>query len=172
MKCVGVIRGFLVVLAALGFCIPQPALAAMTGGDRAPVVTDVELGERGLLLGQVVNPQGMPMAKVTVSLRNTDREIARAKTDNNGYFAVRGLRGGVYQIVAAEGHGAYRLWTPGHAPPTSQKGALVVAGRGAVRGQCGVLDFWLSNPWVVAGIVATAVAVPVAVHNAKRPATR
>ncbi len=172
MKCVGVLRGFLVSLAAAGCCLPQTALAAAAAPNRPQLVTDVELRQGGILLGQVVDPQGMPLAKVSVSLQDQAREIARAKTDANGYFAVRGLRGGVYQIVAAEGHGAFRLWTPGHAPPTSHKGALVVAGRQAVRGQCGVLNFWLSNPWVVAGIVATAVAVPVAVHNAKRPASK
>jgi hypothetical protein len=27
---------------------------------------------------------------------------------------------------------------------------------------------WLANPWVIGGIVAVAVAVPVALHNANR----
>lgn len=173
MKGVGMVRGVLVSLAVVGFCFPQPLSAAGAVPDQRPVVIDVALMDGGVLLGQVVDPQGASLKGVPVSLRDRDREVAAAKTNDGGFFAVRGLRGGVYQIVAAEGHGAYRLWTPGTAPPSSQQGALVVAGRQTVRGQFGggALRFWLANPWVIAGIVATAVAVPVAIHNAQRPSS-
>ena len=170
MKGVGSITGVLVALAVCGLCLPQPLLAAGATAKRAPIVSDVALANGGVLIGQVVNPQGHSIAKVPVSLRDEQREIAKTETDKNGYFAVRGLRGGVYQIVAAEGQGTYRIWTPGSSPPSAQKGALVVAGSETVRGQLGgPLSFWLSNPWVVAGVVATAATVPVAIHNSDRP---
>ena len=167
----GVIRGALASLAVLGLCVPQSAFAAAASVNRAPAVTDVVLMDGGVLVGQVVDPQGVALAKVPVSLRGRDREVARTATDRNGYFAVRGLHTGVYQLVGAKSHRAYRLWTPGNAPPMSQRGALLVAGEDTVRGQAGSLAFWLANPWVVAGVLATAVAVPVVVHNAERPSS-
>lgn len=168
MREMGVLRVVLVSLAVVGFCLPQAALAA---NHRATnVAVDVALQNGGVLLGQVVDPQGRALAGVPVSLRYQDQDIATTKTGDEGYFAISGVpHGGVYQIAAGEGHGVFRLWTPGAAPPTVQPGALVVAGSNTTRAQyngfSGVRNF-LSNPWVIAGIIATAVAVPVAIHNA------
>ena len=169
MRRPGAIKGLAVCLAVLGFCLPQPLLAAGPAGQ-TPVVTDVALSDGGVLFGQVVDAQGSAKASVPVFIRAGDRELAVSKTDGAGYFAFSGLRGGVYQLTAAEGLGAYRLWAPDTAPPAAQPGALIVAGQDLVRGnlyrpQFGRLRFWLSNPWVVGGIVATAVAVPVIIHN-------
>ena len=167
MKTANMAKWVLVSLAVLGFCLPQPVLAATASGESRPVVVDVALMDGGMLVGQVVDPQGAPLAKTSVSVWSQAKQIGVAVTDENGRFAVGGLRNGVYQVVAAEGHGAYRLWTPGVAPPSAQRGALLVAGKGAVRGQDNPWCSWLTNPWVIAGIVATAVAVPVALANSK-----
>ena len=169
----GMVKGMLVSLAVVGFCLPQPLLAAVAAGQPAPDIADVALLDGGVLMGRVVDSQGVSLANVPVSLRSQSLEIAATTTDQSGLFAVRGLRGGVYQIVAAESHQSYRLWAPGMAPPSSQPGALVVAGGQTVRGQFspGALGFWLTSPLVVAGIVATAVAIPVALHNADRPSS-
>ena len=171
MKLKGGVNGTIVLSAVLGLCLPQPLLAAAVAIDQKPVITDVVLMDGGVLVGQVVNPQGYGLANVPVSLRDHDKEIAKAVTDHDGYFAVRGLHGGVYQLVGAKSHRAYRLWTRGNAPPMSRRGALLVAGGNTVRGQGASLAFWLANPWVVAGILATAVATPVVVHNAERPSS-
>lgn len=177
MKPTRVLKVTLVALATLGMCLPQSVLAADPAATTN--LTDVSLGSGGVLLGQVVDNAGAPQANVPVSLQSGQQELGASKTDGGGYFAFSGLRGGVYQVVAAKGHGAYRVWTPGSAPPSAQQGALVVAGNeqnqlgnqtaalgqqpDLVRGQYGGrLGFWLSNPWVIAGVVATAVAVPVA----------
>ncbi len=168
MRDISVVRSVLVSLAVIGFCLPQPILAAGTAAEQEQIATDVELSDDGVLLGQVVDPQGVAVVNVPVSIVQQNREIAAAVTGNQGYFAIGGLGGGVYQIVAAGGHRIYRLWTPGTAPPLSEQGALVVAGAETVRGQlgcCGAPCFWLSNPWVIAGVTATAVAVPVIMHN-------
>jgi len=170
MKRAGIVKGFAVCLAVLGFCLPQPLLAAVPA-SQAPVAIDVALSDGGVLFGQVVDAQGSAKSKVPVSLRAGDRELAVSRTDGGGHFAFSGLRGGVYQLTAAEGISAYRLWAPGTAPPAAQPGALVVAGQDLVRGNwpCpdfGRLRFWLSNPWCVGALVATAVAVPVIIHNA------
>ena len=174
MKNVAPIRGVFVVLAVCGCCLPQSVWAATAAGRRPPTAIDVALAEGGTLIGQVVNPEGAALPDVPVSLWSKDQKVATAKTDATGGFAVRGLRGGVYQVVAGSGRREFRFWKPGTAPPLARQGVLVVAGGDTVRGNLpgmGALRFWLSDPWIVAGVVATAVAVPVAIYNAKEPAS-
>jgi len=169
MNFAGTIKGWAVCLAALGLCLPQPLLAAVQA-NQAPAVTDVTLHQSpqgNILLGQVRNPQGAVQANVVAALYGNGKRLAESKTDRNGYFSFGNLRGGVYQVTAAGGGGAYRVWTPGTAPPSAQRGALVVAGTDVIRGQCrplrhsyGGMKFWLCHPCVVVGIVTAAVAVP------------
>jgi len=170
MKTRRIVNGVMVSLAAIGFLLPQPLVA----GNPAPTsaVVDVALRDGGVLIGQVVDQQGAALGNVPVSLRYRDRDLAAAKTTKEGYFAFKGVRGGVYQLVSAQGHGVYRVWTPGTAPPAAQEGALVVSGNTVVRGQqnCGGFRAFITNPLVIAGIVATAVAVPVAIHNSEHHA--
>jgi len=177
----------LVSLAVLGLCAPQTLLAKAESVSPRPVVVDVALTDDGVLVGQVVNSQGTALANAPVVVWSQNHPITRVVTDERGRFAVGGLRAGVYQLATVQGHSACRLWAPGGAPPTCQKGVLLVSGHGALRGQCGhgcgapcgapcgpcggPMAFWLANPWVMGGILATAIAVPVAVHNAERPSS-
>lgn len=173
MKLAAIFKGLVVSVAVLGLCLPQPLLAS-TPVKQSPVVVDVALGQGGVFIGQVVNPNGAVKANIPVSLRLGDRELARSKTDASGFFAFSGLRGGVYQVSADKGVAAYRVWAERTAPPTAEKGALIVSGQDLVRGNwqrhgrhgsAAWMKYYLCNPWVVAGIVATAVAVPVGIHN-------
>ena len=173
MKFATIIKGLVVSVVALGICLPQPSLAAAPV-EQSPVAVDVALGQGGVLLGQVVDTNGVVQANVPVLLKLGDRELARAKADANGYFAFSGLRGGIYQVAAAKGVAGYRVWAERTAPPTAKKVALVVSGQDLVRGQYhshhrrfNQLKCCLANPWVVAGIVSTAVAVPVGIHNSR-----
>ena len=173
MKRIRILKAWAGCLACCGMLLPMPAIqAAATDqttvsqpGMPAKQVIDVELRGGGLLLGQVVGPAGKPLVGTRVSLRRLDREVATTVTDPSGYFFARGLRGGTYEIIAGPTRQLYRLWAPGTAPPTAGPGALIVVGGHQVRGQTGPTGYWLSNPWVIAGIVAAAVAVPVAIHN-------
>lgn len=170
MKGTRVIHHVAVCLAAVGFCFPQIALAA-TPPNQAPLVTDVRLHKGAVLLGQVVTGEYIPVAGAEVALSSGNQKLATGQTDKGGRFAFFGLRSGVYQVVTADGHGAYRVWTQGTAPPSARPTALIVTGAQTVRGQFGPITVrnLMANPWVIAGIVATAVAVPVAIHNANRP---
>jgi hypothetical protein len=163
MKTGRILNGVMVSLAMLGFLLPQPLLAAIG----SPAAVDIALRDGGVLIGQVVDAQGAAMASVPVSLRSQDRELAVAKTGKEGYFAFKGLRGGVYQLTSAQGHGVYRVWAPGTEPPAAQQGALLVNSDQVVRGQSDAGGFrtFITNPLVIAGIVAAAVAIPVAIHN-------
>ncbi len=167
-------------LAALGVCLSSAALAAPPASQ--PVVHDVALKSGGLLAGQFYDAQGVPRTGVDVTLLLEQRSLAKTQTDAEGKFAFQGVRGGIYQLTAANGTGSYRLWAPGTAPKGTKKVAFVTAGDTIVRGQghhngyyyeyqqchshLGRAKFLLCNPWVVSGIVATAVAVPVGIHNA------
>lgn len=180
MKSSGILRGMVMGLAALGVCLSGAASAAPPAAK--PVVYDVALTGTGDLLGQLVDAQGVPQSGVGVALLLEQRSLGVATTDANGTFAYRNVRGGVYQLTAANGTSACRLWAPGTAPKGTPEKALMVTGEPVVRGQAcpngycyqyqhshtalGRAKFMLSNPWVVSGIVATAVAVPVGIHNA------
>ena len=175
MKGATIVKGILVSLAVVGFCLPQTAFAVELPSGKMPGVIDVGLLDGGLLVGQVVDAQGAVLKNVSVSVRRQGQEVAKAQTDDRGYFAVRGLRTGMYQIVAAKGHGIYRLWAPGKAPPSAHKGVLVVAGRDMVRGQGPLAatlgGIGLSSPLVIGAVVAASVAVPVAIRNSERPSS-
>lgn len=165
-------RAVAVSIAVAGLCLPQSLFAATSPSPSARVI-DVELRDGGVLLGQLVDPQGIAKAGESVILLDGAEKLAEAQTDADGRFAFRGLRGGVYQLTAAEGIGAYRLWAPGTAPPSAQAGALVVAGEDLIRGNlqcfgrnCGSwLRFQLANPIVLATLTATAITVPIVLHN-------
>lgn len=176
MKRMGTLRTGAVVIACLGMILPTPVLQAaetQAGAElqvagRATTAVDVALRDGGILVGQAVDAEGQPLAKAAVSVHQSDREVAKTLTNQAGWFAVRGLQGGTYQIVAGPAGGVYRLWTPATAPPSALQSALVTAGSPRVRGQQGPLGSWLCcNPWILAGIVAAAVAIPVAIHNAR-----
>ncbi len=172
MKRIGLLSKGMIVLACLGMLIPAPVLHAATGDAprqqptaNATVTVDVALGADGSLRGQAVNAQGKPAALTRVSLLQDNREVAAAMTDRDGNFLVRGMRAGTYRLVAGQASVTYRLWRPKMAPPSANRAALVVVDGRQVLAQDGPLGYWLTNPWVVAGLVAAAVAIPVAIHN-------
>ena len=190
MKRMGHIRASMVLAACVGMILPMPALqaevtfqppsqttppqtppaqvpAGQETSNAAVSSADVELDSHGVLSGRVVDAEGIPMASVPVSLRFQGREVARTLTDAAGNFRVAGLRGGVYEIVAGTSRGLYRIWAPGTAPPTANSGKMVVIRGQTVRGQDSPVAYWLRNPWVIAGMAAVAVAVPVAIHNSR-----
>jgi hypothetical protein len=159
-----VIRGVAIFLAVLGMCVPELALAAPTPATpAAPAVVDVALANGGVLHGQLIDLQGGNATGVPVSVKAKNKEIVRTVTAKDGHFTIPGLRGGVYQVAAGKGQGVYRLWTAKAAPPSAQKNAIVFT-QGLFGGSPKML---LANPVVVAGVVATAVAVPVAVVNSQ-----
>jgi len=165
-------RNVLLGLAVMEFGLPWSAYGEGPATTPQPRIVDVALGEGGLLLGQVVDPQGLPMAKAAVSVQTLDREIASAATDGNGYFAVRGLRGGTYRLTAVQGTGLYRFWAPGTAPQTSQRGALLVAGQDLARGNDGSrLRAFMSSPAAITAGIIAGVGVPVGIHLGDRPAS-
>lgn len=164
MKNVNLFARVMIAMAAIGLCLPSAALSATTVAS--PSVEDVALLDGNVLVGQLVDANGGNVGEVPVLLQQQNQTIVALKTNKDGVFAAKGVPAGVYRLATDNTQGIYRLWAPKTAPPSAQKGALLVSGDQVVRGQYGSpLRNMLANPWIVAGIVACAVAIPVAIHN-------
>jgi hypothetical protein len=152
-------------IACFGMVIPNSALAAPPA---AAATNDVALRTGGLLVGQVVDQQGVAKANAPVSIQFAGKEVVNTTTDKNGVFAAKGLRGGAYQLVTPQGASACRLWAADTAPPSARPAALVVSGNDVVRGQ-GPMGSWVGwmkqHPYIVAGTVAAAIAIPLALAD-------
>jgi hypothetical protein len=165
-----------VALACVGILAPQIFAAAPQATQAAPAVLDVALSSGGVLQGTVVNAQGVAQPGIDVYVGQQGQLIATTRTNDEGQFVVSSLRGGVYQIATSGSNGIYRLWAAQTAPPAAQAKLLVVndgqialgqcCDDGSCGGCCGSGWGLLGNPWVLGGIVAAAIAIPLALDEA------
>jgi hypothetical protein len=172
------------VLALLASALMVGQLPLVAGEAAQFQAVDVALQANGVLVGQLTDSQGQPLAGVPVSVVANGQEVARCQTSSTGTFQAADLHGGVVQIVAANNARVCRLWAPGTAPPAAQQGVLMVSGN-VVRGQCdavgcgscvgghggGLLGLMLDRPVVTAGVIGAAVAIPLAVGDDDTPAS-
>lgn len=161
-----ILRRAAVGIAASGLLAPTALLsAAEPAATVAPaMVSDVALGGNGSLRGQVVNAAGAAVAGVNITVRQQETVIAKTSSGPDGKFEVVGLPGGVFRITTDQSEASVRLWATETAPPGARSSVLVVHDQAAVRGQS-ALGRMLSRPLAIAALVATAVAVPVVVHQ-------
>lgn len=150
------------MLAAVGMMAPQGAFAATA---TSPVQGDIALRDGGVFVGQFVDAQGNAQAGIDVNLVTAGKSVAAAKTDKQGRFAVKGLRGGQYDVVAMNGKSTFRVWAPRTAPPSARNGALIVTGTDVVSGihNGGIVGFVQQYPLLTAAAVTAAIAIPVAI---------
>jgi hypothetical protein len=164
MKVSKLMHGCIVALTCFGFLSADLARAA---GPAVAKIRDVALQSAGVLQGQVVDQQGVPQAGKQVAAVQSGKAISVAKTDEAGRFTMASLPGGVYELQTASNSEVCRLWAPRTAPPAAQDRVLLVSNSNVVLGQHGgggALG-WLANPWVLGGIVAAAIAIPLAVAS-------
>jgi hypothetical protein len=131
----------------------------------ASINSDIALGTGGLLVGEVIDQQGVAKAGMPVSVQFAGQEVVKTTTDANGVFAAKGLRDGRYRLVTPQGECDCRLWTTDKAPQLARPAALVVLGNRAVRGQNrqgGMVGWMKAHPYITAGTVVAAIAVPLA----------
>ncbi len=134
----------------------------------SPIMRDVALQPGGVLNGQVLNEQALARDQAKIAVVHNGKLLTVTETDNEGRFVLTGLAPGVYELHLAEGGGAYRVWAPRTTLPAAEQSVLLVQDSRVVRGMHhGAGHFghggnfgWLANPWVLAGIVAAAIAIP------------
>jgi len=167
-----------VALASLGLLIPTTVLEGAQP-DRpqtdAPqpvevrtaevAIADIALAPGGVFHGRLLDQAGKGMARVAVVVRHDENQLASTTTDAEGRFSVSNLRGGVVQVDAGTNTAVYRLWAPNTAPPVAQTSAQMIDQQ-FVRGQS-PMGHVLYNPLVILGLVAAAVAIPLAIHHFK-----
>lgn len=149
--------------AVLGMLLPHSALAANT-----PTASqgDVALRAGGVFVGQYVDAHGNGVADAEVAMVAGGKAVAVTKTDKQGRFAVKGLQGGQYDVLAANTKNTFRCWDGKAAPPSARNGALIVAGDNVVNGQGGILGFAQTYPLLTAASVTAAIAIPVGIAAA------
>lgn len=146
----------------------QPAKESRFMPPRREVrIPDVSLREDGAFFGKVVDAQGCPIAKAEILFCQTSKTIAKVLSHEQGDFYVTGLRPGVYQVVVSPNHTVtVRVWDKHSAPPIARSELLIIVGHETVRGQRRLGELLpLENTVVVGGMVAAAIAIPIAVAN-------
>ncbi|MGZ0169726.1 MAG: carboxypeptidase-like regulatory domain-containing protein [Planctomycetales bacterium] len=147
-------KSVFLIIGAAGIVLPTSFVNAATPATRSNVaaktagassskapkkaalkILDVSLGQNGELTGFVLDDQGKAVVGSRILVHLGKKTIAEMSTDAAGQFRVGGLRGGVYQIVHADGVSVFRVWKNGTAPRSAKAKALIIAGKRLVRGQ-------------------------------------
>lgn len=169
MKKFRLLRSSLVLLSCAGLLVPhRPATAdddLRPAAGRQPLIHDVRLSDSGTLSGHLVDTSARPIAAELV-LSREGRIVAQCRSDDQGRFAFRNVGGGLCRITIGQSAVACRAWTRAAAPPVAKDHLLIVGGGEAVRGQQPISALFTS-PLFVGLVVAAAVAIPVAIHNAQ-----
>ena len=129
-------RFLLVAFGALGVFIAQ--IAPLHAVDRVAggaTIQDLALADGGTLRGQVVDQNGQHQRDLLVTISQRGEALAQTKTNAEGRFAVRGLRGGVYVITAGHDSTVVRAWSANAAPPAASSETLLVTSDLTVRGK-------------------------------------
>ncbi|TVS07967.1 MAG: carboxypeptidase regulatory-like domain-containing protein [Planctomycetaceae bacterium] len=170
MKSKITLRGILVALATVSMMLPTSGFAMEPIAEHASPsisIIDVALSEDGSLRGQVLDLQGTPMTQTTVAVVQQGNVLATTQTDAQGRYTFNEMNTGFYQVVTDQGLTVCRVWTAETAPPSALAETLVVDGLQTVRGGMNGRPWgsFLSNPWVLGGIVAAAIAIPLALDK-------
>jgi len=162
MKGIRLVQGAAAALAALGLLLPPSIARADNGTSNSKVVnkTDAKLAadivmQKGEFAGRVVDHQGTPLPNREVVVKDGKTEIARARTNENGVFAVKNLKPGNYTAESGNTAGTFRVWSEKTAPPAAKGHALLVMGENGARGQFGAVDPTLVL--LTAAVIATLV---------------
>jgi hypothetical protein len=165
MKPLQLLKSAALTMAGLGLAVPPGNLlaaspAAPAARPAAAQVADVKLTADGVLRGQIVDPQGRALAGTTIKAYQQGREVAQGTCDEDGSFALAGLRGGAYVLVAGQTSTACRVWTARTAPPSAQAALLIVDNQPLARGageRLGGMNGGLLMLGAMGGIVAAGV---------------
>ncbi len=166
MKPIGLIRGAAFSLAAMGIVLPQAPILAQDGGSAPRIIVkadsklaaDVVLTE-GAFAGRVVDHTGKPLSGRQVVVKQGDKEVAKATTNDKGVFAIANVRPGNYTAESGNTIGTFRVWSDKTAPPAAKGHALLVMGENGARGQFGAVDptLLLLTAAIIASVIISAI---------------
>ncbi len=145
---------------------------AMAQPKPAPSL-DIRLDRQGRLLGQLLDPAGIPIADADVVLmRSGNKGANRVRTDRSGRFAFEQVGTGTGELTAANSTRSLRLWGHDTAPPLSLPEVLMISGEDEIlRGQRPLGTLFGCQPVMLGVLLAAAIAIPLAIHDAgDRPA--
>jgi Carboxypeptidase regulatory-like domain len=100
-----------------------------------PEPRDVVVSDDGLLSGTVMDSAALPVSGVQVAVLHGEDVIATTTSDEEGRFAVDGLRSGSHIVQVAGTFTPVRLWRPRMAPPAAIQRLAVVVRQPVVLGQ-------------------------------------
>jgi len=123
------------IAVCFGILLSGPVMAGSKG-----TIKDVELTKDGTLYGQIYTPEGRVVPNATVQLRYQGKSVAAARSNEQGRFAISGVRGGAHDVVVGAVHSPVRLWANGAAPQVATQGIVVAADETIIRGQNGYCD--------------------------------
>jgi hypothetical protein len=141
MKLLTLVKGAAIALAALGTVMPTTQVQAASNTLKVvrtdATVLDIGMKQDGVFTGRVVDHTGAPARGAEVVVRQGDKVVTTVKTDDQGTFAVSGLRGGLYDVSSGKTSGQFRVWTESAAPSAAKETALIVLGENGTRGSIG-----------------------------------
>lgn len=155
-----------VTLACLGLLLSD-SLALAQQPEQEPATfnaMDLALQAPGCIVGTILDQAGQPCADKLVTVQSQQQVIAQIHSDDMGHFACTVPGGGTYLLQVDNQVAMLRCWLPGTAPPQAVT-QLLLQHDSIVRGQVGPAGCGLGSPWVITGIVATAIVVPIVIHN-------
>ncbi len=163
---------YLLSLLLLAF-LSLGSISPVAAKNRTSSILDVKLHSEGLLVGQLFSNSGTPLVGTEVTLSMVNGMGAKAITNEQGGFAFSGVSGAVH-LSSDQVSRTVRVWQHDAAPPNAAPAVLLVQQDELTRGQhhsplanniVKRTKRLMANPLIVAGIVGTAVAIPVAIHN-------
>ncbi len=135
-----------------------------------PVTRDLKLGPTRELRGQLVDKNGVRLAKRIVVAVHADKTSMETVTDANGRFRFPQAKPGTYQVASQQSYQVCRCWVANTAPPVAAEQLLLVEGDLTLRGQRPIGEL-LSGPVLIGLIIAAAIIIPIAVHNSQKSAS-
>ena len=167
-------RWLIVWACSLGALAPNFAFATEISRQQVQKSIDVQLQSDSLLIGQLVDQTGIAQAGVPVTVYSKGDVIAIEATDAAGMFRIQNMHPGTFFIAVGDSIRTCRVWDQKTAPPSANRSVLFVSGN-TVRGQLAnnggpgmlgnILARAASDPWIVGGLIATAIAVPLATRD-------
>jgi len=150
-------KNYMTILVAVALLL-APCATAVAATDRLEV-------KPGTLSVKVLDYRGEMMPEASLKLSNeAGKALGAVKADKEGKCALKDLKAGAYKLLVADR--VILSFTVSDKAKVTNLIVVVPARPRYAAGQSGgSLGAFLSNPWVIAAIVTTAIVVPVALHN-------